>query len=354
MTRTRAHPVTLAPYDLNADYYAARSTQGGLVLTEGTPVELSHVGYARQPGLWSKEQVQGWRMVSDRVHERGSQLWMQLMHAGRVSHPSLTNGSAPLSAYSKDAAPGRTFLADGTEVSLGTPRVATGADLEQVRDELASGAERAIQDAGMDGVQLHFANSYLLHEMLSTQTNLRTDHYGGEDRLRWPLEVIDAVIERVGADRVSIRISPGTTYGAIQETETQVDATYPRFLSEVASRHLGFVEVADWNNDPDTGERTLDRDLFDMARKQLGPNTPLVGNGGFTAESAEEAVREGRVDAVSFSSAWLTHPDFFERVCNKAPIDYNLAYQHMDLWYGPVCTTNQPNRIDDAKGYTDW
>src|SRR3954452_22144846 len=211
LTRMRAERASLAPRDLNVEYYAQRATEGGLIIAEASPVMATGFGSPGVPGIYTAQQIKGWRQVVDAVHARGGVIFLQLWHVGRVSHSSFQPGGAlpvapsavPISSEFKTA------TADGKVVPYETPRALQTSEIPGVIEAYRQAAENA-REAGFDGVEVHGANGYLIEQFLQSSSNLRTDEYGGsiDNRVRFLLEVTRAVIEVWGADRVGVRLSP--------------------------------------------------------------------------------------------------------------------------------------------------
>lgn len=299
MTRNRT-PDTV-PNALNAEYYAQRAG-AGLIITEGVQPSAVGQGYPATPGLHTDAQTQGWRGVADAVHARGGTIVAQLMHAGRISHPSLI-GTTPVAPSAVRPA-GQVPTGEGMQ-EFETPRALETEELPGVVGEFVDAARRAVA-AGLDAVELHAANGYLLQQFLADSTNTRTDGYGGspEGRARFVVEVAQAVVAEVGADRVGIRISPGGTFNDIAETE--VDATYTALLEGLAPLGLLYLHVI---ADEESGYAEGLRKLFDGA---------VIVNTGFAGPSdlatAEQVVGEGNADLFSIGRAFLSTPDLVDRL----------------------------------------
>ena len=253
MTRNRAAAGGV-PTSLNAEYYAQRAG-AGLIVTEGTQPSAVGQGYPGTPGLHSDEQVAGWRLVADAVHARGGKIVAQLMHTGRIGHPSIT-GLQPVGPSAVRAA-GQVFTPEGMQDFV-EPRALETDELPGVVAEFVDAARRAVE-AGLDGVELHAANGYLLHQFLADGSNVRTDAYGGspEHRARFVVEVATAVADAIGAQRVGIRVSPGGTFNDISETE--VEATYEALVEGLEPLGLLYLHITE---DPGTRYQDALRKLF--------------------------------------------------------------------------------------------
>jgi N-ethylmaleimide reductase len=307
MTRNRAG-VGGVPTVLNAEYYAQRAG-AGLIVTEGTQPSAVGQGYPGTPGLHTDEQVAGWRLVADAVHARGGHVVAQLMHAGRIGHPSIT-GLQPVGP-SPIAAAGQVYTPQGMQ-DLVEPRELQTDELPGVVAEFVDAARRAV-DAGLDGVELHAANGYLLHQFLADGSNVRGDEYGGspENRARLVVEVATAVTDAIGSQRVGLRVSPGHGFNDISETE--VEATYEALVRGLEPLGLLYLHIAE---DPGTRYQEALRKLF---------GGPVVLSTGFAGSSdlatAQEAVDSGAADLFAIGRGFLANPDLVERLRTGAPLN---------------------------------
>jgi N-ethylmaleimide reductase len=329
LTRNRAKGTVPGP--LNATYYAQRAS-AAILVTEGTHPAPVGQGYVDIAGLHSDEQQAGWAKVADAVHTAGdAKLVIQLMHCGRIAHPVYTGGETPV-APSPVKAAGQVFTPDGM-VDFVTPREIATEELAEVRDQYVAAARRAVA-AGADGVELHAANGYLLHQFLSSNTNERTDGYGTDvaGRIRFVVETVDAVCDAIGDERVALRLSPGHRFNDIAERDTR--ETYDALLRAIAHRRLMYLHVMETR--PYAGYSTLEQ------ARELWPGT-LMANEGFTEEfdvdGADRLVAEGRIDLVAYGRRFIANPDLPERLRTGAEL--NDADQ--DTFYG-----------GGEKGYTDY
>ena len=329
LTRSRAGEGRV-PTAMNAEYYRQRAG-AGLIVSEATAVSPQGVGYIDTPGLWSDEQVHGWRAVTEAVHADGGRIVAQLWHVGRISHSSFHDGRPPVSATDR-AADAMTFTADGY-VHTSTPRRLESDELPGVVAAYADATRRA-QEAGFDGVEVHAANGYLLEQFLASAVNDRTDGYGGsvEARSRLLLEVVDATVAAWGsAERVGIRLSLGNgTAGAEDEDPAAVLRHLGEQLQARGVAYVHYVEARDASG----ARRT---DLTEALRE--GWHGPFVLAGGFDRAEAEEAVAQGRGDAVAFGRSFLANPDLPERF--RVGAELNAADKA--TFYG-----------GGAEGYTDY
>lgn len=306
MTRSRATSDGLVT-DLTRTYYAQRATLS-MLITEGTQPSADGQGYLTTPGIHTEEQAKSWRVVTEAVHEAGSTLVVQLMHVGRISHPSNTpHGRQPL-APSALAATGDMFTASGPQ-PMAMPREMTTADIAQTIDDFRRAARLAV-DAGADGVEIHGANGYLLQQFLSTNANLRTDEYGGDiaGRIRFPVEVATAVADEISADRVGFRISPGSPLGDIQETDAA--DLYPALIEALAPLKLAYLHVVH------RGDEGLVRSIRDG-----WPAGLVLNRAGADIERRAQDVRDGLADVVSVGQLALANPDLIDRITAGASMN---------------------------------
>ena len=325
MTRNRAGRAT-APTALNAEYYAQRAG-AGLIITEGTQPAAVGQGYPNTPGLHTDAHVAGWRLVADAVHAAGGRIVVQLMHTGRIGHPSIT-GVTPVGP-SPIAAAGEVFTTEGMQAFV-TPRELATAELPDVVAEFVDSARRAVE-AGLDGIELHAANGYLLHQFLADGSNTRTDSYGGspENRARFVIEVATAVAEAIGPQRVGIRVSPG--HGFNDMTETEVEATYEALVTGLEPLGLLYLHIAE---DPGTSYGATLRKLFTGS---VVVSTGFMG--GSDLDTAQERLDAAAGDLFAIGRNFLANPDLVERLHTGAA----LNEQNQATFYG-----------GGAEGYTDY
>ncbi|WP_460419153.1 alkene reductase [Pseudomonas sp. microsymbiont 2] len=324
MTRSRSDAAGV-PSDLVTTYYAQRAS-AGLVISEGVfPVAMGK-GYVRTPGIETAEQVAAWKKVTNAVHARGGRIFMQLMHCGRVSHPSLLPNGAQPQAPSAIKAAGQTYTATGLQDFV-TPHALTVVEIAEVIAGYRQAARLAIE-AGFDGVELHAASGYLPEQFLSTGSNQRDDQYGGSvaNRARFVLEVLAAMVSEVGGDRVGIKISPEMNFNDIVDANPQ--DTYTHLVAQLRELKLAYLHVA------------LFAAKFDYhaALRPLFDGSYLIGSGQ-TKESAQALIAEGKADAVVFGGAFLANPDLPKRFLEDA----ELNVPNKGLFYAP-----------GAEGYIDY
>ncbi|SNY37187.1 oxidoreductase [Paractinoplanes atraurantiacus] len=301
LTRIRAGQDDGVPGDLLVEYYRQRASMG-LIVTEGTwPVREGRT-WIGQPGIETAEQVAGWRRVTDAVHEAGGSIVMQIMHGGRISHPAV-GGTGRTVAPSSLAAPGEIRTPEG-KADLPVPHALTTAEIAEIVAGFAAGARNAIA-AGMDGVEIHGANGYLIHQFLSPAANVRTDEYA--DRPRFAVEVVSAVAAAIGAERTGIRLSPEhNIQGALETDPADVVTTYTNLAEGLAPMNLAFADIL--HADPSS-------EVVRKLRSAIG--APAIVNTGFgTPTTREEAVRllaDGLGDAVAVGRAAIANPDLAAR-----------------------------------------
>ncbi|KSB89397.1 1,2-oxophytodienoate reductase [Caulobacter vibrioides] len=325
MTRSRARPDG-APGDLAAQYYAQRAGLG-LIVTEGVQPSEDGQGYLTTPGIHTDAHVAGWRAVTDAVHAKGGRLFMQLMHAGRMSHPDNTPHHRQGVAPSAIAPGAPMFTATGPQ-DIPTPRALTTDEVRRTVDDFRSAARRAIE-AGADGVEIHGANAYLVQQFFAPSANVRTDAYGGsiQNRARFAVEVATAIAEEIGADRTAIRLSPGTTLWGIDEGAEGPDL-YRHLVAELDTLGLAYVHVMH------QGDEALLADI-----RRLWSGALILNRPGRPREDIGADVASGLADLEAYGQAVLANPDFVERLKTGAP--FNEA-DRMTFFGG------------DARGYTDY
>lgn len=330
MTRLRA--IATIPQAIMAIYYTQRAS-AGLIITECTMVSPLSYGYMNCPGIYSPEQVAGWRVIADAVHAQGGRIFLQLWHCGRVSHPSLLGGELPV-APSAIAATGTLHTPEGKR-SLETPRALETHEIPEIVEQFGKGAENALA-AGFDGIELHGAFGYLIDQFLQDGSNQRTDEYGSsiENRARFLLEVVEAVASIWGAQRVGIKLSPSNTFYGMYDSNPE--ATFSYVLNALNRFDLAYVHLMEPNE-------------VDLAtRDVLNPVTPLfrpiykgtlITNGGYDQEKGNAILVSGDADLVSFGKLFLANPDLPKRFELNAP----LNTPDPKTFYAP-----------DEKGYTDY
>ncbi|MEO3723485.1 alkene reductase [Pseudomonas syringae] len=331
MTRSRADDDGV-PTDLVATYYGQRAS-AGLIISEGVfPVALGK-GYTRTPGIETAEQVAAWKQVTDAVHARGGRIFMQLMHCGRVSHPSLLANGAQPQAPSAIKAAGQTYTANGLQDFI-IPHALSIVEIAAVVEGYRQAARRAIE-AGFDGVELHAASGYLPEQFLSTGSNQRDDEYGGpvENRVRFVLEVLAAMVDEIGGDRVGIKISPEMNFNDIVDANPQ--ETYTHLVEQLRAFNLAYLHVALFG-------ATFD---YHAALRPVFAGRYLIGSG-LDKDTAESLISSGKADAVVFGSAFLANPDLPERL--RSGVELNAADKNTFYAPGPEGYIDYPTLSAEA------
>ena len=331
LTRNRATPGTDAANDLMAAYYRQRAS-AGLIVTEASQISRQGQGYIWTPGLYSEAQVEGWRKTTRAVHEAGGRIFAQMWHVGRVSHKSLQpNGGQPV-APSAIRAKTRTFIATGF-ADVSEPRALTAPEIAAIVEDYAHAAENA-KRAGFDGVEAHAANGYLIDQFLRDGSNRRDDAYGGgiENRARFALEVVDAVLKVWPAARVGVRIAPVSPANDVADSNPT--GLFGYLAQRLSERRLAYVHVVE-------GATQGPRDYapFDYAALRRNFAGAYIANNGYTRELAIETLASGRADLIAFGKPFIANPDLVERLRVAAP----LAEPNRDTFYG-----------GGAQGYTDY
>jgi len=305
LTRNRA--INNVPNDLMAEYYAQRASVG-LIITEGTSPSPNGLGYPRIPGIFSQEQVRGWKRVVDAVHAKGAKIFIQFMHCGRIVHElNLPKGARAL-APSAIAAAGEMYTDAQGLKPFPTPQAMTEADIKTAIEEFVQGAKNAMQ-AGFDGVELHGANGYLLEQFIRPTSNRRTDGYGGpiEKRARFVLETAEAVIRAIGKEKVGIRLSPFGVFNDMPDYPEQ-ETDYEYLTTQLNRRQLLYLHVVDHSSmgAPPVSEKIKQkfRELFKGA---------LILSGGYDAAFAEKDLAGGRCDLIAVGRPILANPDIIAR-----------------------------------------
>jgi N-ethylmaleimide reductase len=331
---TRSRATGNIPNALMAEYYSQRAGSVGLIIAEGTSSSPNGLGYARIPGVFSAEQVEGWKLVTKAVHAKGAKMFVQLMHCGRIAHQLNLPKGARVLAPSAVAAAGEMWTDQEGMKPLPVPEAMTEADLKTALDEYVWSAKNAIA-AGFEGVELHSANGYLLEQFLRPNSNLRTDRYGGsiEGRSRFVLEVLDATIKAIGKEKVGIRISP---FGVFNDMPLypEMEADYTYFAKQLNERGLLYIHLVDHSS---MGAPPIPESIRTMLRSQS--NTHLLLSGGYDFKRAESDLVAGKADLIVTGRAILANPDLKKRWETGA----ELNAPDMSTFYTP-----------GEKGYTDY
>lgn len=332
LTRSRADDAGV-PGDLQATYYGQRAS-AGLIVSEATNISAQAKGYIKTPGIWTAQQVEGWKKSTAAVHARGGRIFLQLWHVGRVSHPDLQEGGILPVAPSAVRAEGvQAYTPSGFKPSE-TPRALELDEIPGIVADYAHAAKLA-KEAGFDGVEIHSANGYLLQQFLSDKTNKRTDRYGGsiENRTRLVVEVTEAVTRVWGSDKVGIRLSPLTTFSDIGDSNPE--PLYLSLVEQLNAFKLAYIHVVEG----DTGGTRHPAGGFDLQKLKKASNALYIANNGFTRDLALEARDNDEADLICFGRPFISNPDLVERLQQDA----KLAEPDQATFYA-----------GEAKGYTDY
>ena len=335
MTRLRADGTI--PTELMATYYAQRAN-AGLIVTECTMISPTSSGYMNCPGIYSTEQIEGWKLVTKAVHDSGGKIFLQLWHCGRVSHPALLNGELPV-APSAIAASGQLHTPKG-KVDIETPRALETEEISEIVQQFRVCAKNAIE-AGFDGIELHGAFGYLIDQFLQDVSNQRSDRYGGSipNRARFLLEVVTAVTEVWGGGRVGIKLSPSNTFYGMGDSNAK--ATFGYAIAALNDFNLAYIHLMEPN--------PTDLENAEVINPVLPVFRPLyrgtiITNGGYDKLSGNEVLAKQQADLVSFGRPYIANPDLVKRF----EVDAELNQPNPKTFYG---------RGDDEKaavGYTDY
>lgn len=332
MTRSRA--TDNIPNDLMAEYYRQRSA-AGLIITEGTSPSPNGLGYARIPGIFTSEQVEGWKKTTHAVHENDGKIFVQLMHCGRISHPLNMPKDAIIFAPSAIKAEGQMYTDEKGMQDFVVPTEMSLQDIIHAKTEFISAAKNALF-ACFDGVELHGANGYLLEQFLSPVSNIRNDEYGGniENRCRFLLETVEAVAHAIGKDKTGIRLSP---YGTASDMPhyPEIEETYDYLSTELNKLDIAYIHIVDHSA---MGAPEVPEQIKKVIRNNF-KNT-LILCGGYNQERAEQDLESGDTDLIAFGRPYINNPDLVNRFRNDWPLSDDLDN---DTFYTP-----------GAKGYIDY
>lgn len=338
LTRMRAKQPGNIPHALNAEYYAQRAT-AGLIISEATQISQQGQGYPATPGIHSLEQVAGWQLVTDAVHQKGGKIFLQLWHVGRISHSSFQPGGALPVAPSAIKPAGKVISAERKQVEYETPRALEINEIKAIIDDYRKACENA-QQAGFDGVEVHGANGYLLDQFLQDGANQRTDSYGGSiaNRARLLLEVVEAAVSVWGKERVGVRLSPYSLLNYMSDSDPI--ALFSYVMEELDARQIAYVHMIEPRASTAGGSDAVAANVpctCELFRQKF--SRVFISAGGYTPDTAKQAVDSGLVDAVAFGRLYIANPDLPERIkVNAALNKYNRA-----TFYGGA-----------EKGYTDY
>lgn len=339
MTRSRATEPNDVPNELMAKYYAQRAS-AGLIITEATQISLQGKGYARTPGIYSKEQIEGWKLTTSAVHNAGSNIFLQLWHVGRVSNTKV-NGMQPIGPSNLIANDTKVYIFDGapngdaTFISVDEPREMNKIDINNVVQEFVQGAKNAIE-SGFDGVEIHGANGYLIDQFLRSNSNKRSDEYGGtkENRIRLLIQITKAVVDAIGKEKTGVRLSPFISFKDMNDSEIlETIMLASEELNKIGIAYIHLCE-ADWDDAPQIPIE------FRIKLRTIFKNT-IIATGNKTPDEGESLLEQNLVDLIGFGRKFLTNPDYPERVRTNAPLN-EISNTHT-LFGGGT-----------AVGYTDY
>ena len=339
LTRMRSIQPGDIPQELNALYYSQRAG-AGLIISEATQISPQGKGYPATPGIYSDEQVAGWKLVTKAVHEKGGKIFLQLWHVGRISHKSLQiDNKLPVAPSALPAKNSGTYDSKWKPVAIETPHALEIDEIKAIMMDYKKASENALE-AGFDGVELHGANGYLVDQFLQDGSNKREDIYGGsiENRARFLFEALDEVIKVFGKGRVGVRLSPFGTFNDMKDSNPIELFSY--VLQEISKRKIAFVDLIEPRSSVAGGSDSVDSSApstSELFRKKY--DGVLISAGGYDPKSAKEVVDKGEADAVAFGRHYIANPDLAERI----KFGYDLNKYNRAKFYGGA-----------EKGYTDY
>ncbi len=335
LTRMRSAEGDL-PTAMMVQYYEQRASEGGLLISESAAVSLRGRAYLGAPGIYSDDQIPGWKKITDVVHSKGSKIFMQIWHGGRQSHSDNEPDNAPPVGPSAIVVDAMVHTPQGWK-NASEPRALETEEIPGIVEEFRSAAVRAIK-AGFDGIELHAANGYLLDQFLQDGANHRTDAYGGsiQKRARLLLEVTQACIDAVGSDRVAVRLSPSTTFGGV--TDSNPEATFKHIATELDKLRLAYLHIIEPRV---AGDSTAEIEIPPIAASTLRKvyKGVIIAAGGFNAESANDILKAGDADLVAFGRYFIANPDLPERLRLNRPLN---PYDRETFYHG------------EDRGYIDY
>lgn len=331
MTRSRA--IGNIPNEMMAEYYSQR-TDAGLLITEGTSPSPNGLGYARIPGLFNQEQVNGWIKVTNAVHNKGGNIFVQLMHTGRVSHPLNMSANAKIISSSAEMLAGEMWTDQKQMQAFPMPKEMSYADIQDTIEEYVNSARLAI-DAGFDGVELHGANGYLIEQFLNPTVNKRTDQYGGttENRIRFALEIAEKTADIIGNRKLGIRVSPYVASNGMKEYD-EVEDTYALLAEKLSKLELVYIHLVDHSS---LGAPLVKPSVKTAIRRNF--EGTLILSGGYDSIKAEQDLKELRGDLIAFGRYFISNPD----LVSKFKSGRQLQEADKNTFYTP-----------GAKGYIDY
>ncbi|AYV23620.1 alkene reductase [Vibrio mediterranei] len=337
MTRSRTTQPGDVPNDMMATYYAQRAN-AGLIITEGAPISAIGRGYSLTPGIYTQAHIDGWKKVTKAIHDQGSKVFIQLWHVGRRSHESITGEQVLSASAIKEADQVFGPLPEGGfgMIETGEPRAMTEQDIQQTIADYVQAAKNAIE-AGFDGIEIHAAHGYLLDQFMRLSSNQRTDQYGGsqENRIRFLVEVMQAVVNEIGGDKVAVRVSPHVMEG-FSEEDPEIVEVVKKALVALAPMNLAYVHFSE-----NISRYVEAPELFRKEVRDIYPN-PVMIAGKLTKESAMALLENNYADLVAFGTPYVTNPDLVARFKNNWPLAEFDADARLSLYGG------------DEKGYIDY
>lgn len=334
LTRLRAEAGDV-PGDLMVEHYGQRASEGGLIISEATPVSVTGRGYLGAPGIYSDEQVTGWKKLTDAVHAKGGRIFLQLWHVGRQSHVDMTGGVPPV-APSAVPFEGVAYTANGW-VPVSPARELNIDEIPGIIEDYRQAALRAKQ-AGFDGVEVHGANGYLPDQFLQDGTNKRTDAYGGpvENRARFLLEVVEAVVSVWGGYRVGVRLAPSGSYGGMSDSNPE--QTFGYVADQLNRFGLAYLHIVEPRIKGSDETEDAQQPVASIQLRKIFEG-PIIAAGGFDAQGAEAIVEKGDADLVAFGRHFIANPDLPHRIKHGYPLN---AYDRTTFYGG------------DRRGYNDY
>lgn len=313
LTRSRANNPTYKPTDIHATYYAQRAG-AGLIITEATVVSEQGRGYVNTPGIYSQEQVEGWKKVTEAVHAKGGKIYVQLWHVGRVSHPSFHGGALPVapSAINPEI---DVFTAEGMMTTAVTPKALEVAEIKAIVQDFKQAGANALA-AGFDGVEVHGANGYLLQQFFNGNSNKRTDDYGGsnENKARILIEILDALLEVMPASKIGLRLSPMTHGLGGIEVDAETVGTYDYIIKQMNNYKLAYLHFLRHNKDIPHGLKD------EIGHYRALYKGFLVANAGYDGATGNAELESGRADAIAYGRPYIANPDLAARLEHGWPL----------------------------------
>lgn len=331
LTRSRAYSPAYKPLDIHATYYAQRAS-AGLIITEATVVSAQGRGYVHTPGIYTVDQVEGWKKVTEAVHAKGGKIYVQLWHVGRISHPSFHGGELPVAPSAIN--PNRSvFTTDGMTQTV-TPKALDIAEIKKIVQDFKQAGQHAM-NAGFDGVEIHGANSYLLQQFFTNSSNKRSDEYGGskENKARILFEIIEALLEVMPASKIGLRLSPMTHNAGGIDVDEETVAMYDYIVEQINPYNLAYLHLLREHENIEHGLT----DVIGHYRKLY--NGFLIANAGYDRDEGNREIENGRADAIAYGRPFIPNPDLVARFENNWP----LVEPDSSTFY-----------TGDKKGYIDY